>query len=175
MAAEIKHAAMIPAPEHQDLRSAGDCPRRTDRHQIGFSAGIGEAHQLDRRETRADCRGKARLNCIVRAEIEALIERRLDRLADRRMRMTEDAGGELTEEIDIFVPVDVPQPRPFAARDRQRKRIDMDRRAGIAAGHRAAGFAMLRQALRVVRPVEFLCLGERRAEVDIGMHKHHPG
>src|SRR2546423_1062130 len=36
--------------------------------------------------------------------------------------MAEDAGGGLTEEIDIFVPVEVPQPRPFAARYRQRER-----------------------------------------------------
>ena len=91
MAAEIKDAAMVAALEHQDLRPAGDRPRRADRHQIGLGAGIGEAHQLDRREAGADRRGKARLGRIVRAEIEALIERRLDRPADRRMRMAEDA------------------------------------------------------------------------------------
>src|SRR5260370_14202812 len=108
MAAEIKHAAMITAAEHEDFRPAGDGPRRTDRHQIGLGAGIREAHQLDRREARANCRGKPRLRRGMRAEIEALLERRLDRLADRRMRVAENAGSELTEEIDIFVPVEIP-------------------------------------------------------------------
>ena len=76
MAAEIKHAAVIAALEHQNLRPAGDRARGADRHQIGLGAGIGKAHQLDRRKAGADRRGKPRLGRIVRAEIEAAIERR---------------------------------------------------------------------------------------------------
>ena len=43
----------------------------------------------------------------------------------------------------------------------------MDRRAGIAAGHRGAGLAMLREALRVARAVEAFGLGERRRDIDV--------
>ena len=56
------------------------------------------------------------------AEIDAVIERLLDRAADRRVRMAENAGGEFAEEIDVFVPVEVPQTRSLASRHRQRER-----------------------------------------------------
>src|SRR6516225_9437076 len=126
MAAEVKHPAVVAAAKHQNFWAASDCPRRADRHQIGFGTGIRKAHQLDRWEAGADSRGKARLERIVRAEIEPLIESGIDRAADHRMRMAKDAGGELAEEIEVFVPVEVPQPRALAAHDRQRERIDMD-------------------------------------------------
>ena len=82
--------------------------------------------------------------------------------------MAEQPGGELAEEIDVFVAIDIPQMRALAARHRQRERIDEDRRAGIAAGHCGAGFLILREALRVARAVELLCLGERGSDIDIG-------
>ncbi len=83
------------------------------------------------------------------------------------MGVTVDPGGELTEKIDIFVPVEIPQPRSLAARDRQRKRVSKDRRAGVSARHRGAGFLMLVEALRVACPVELFGLGERGLDVDI--------
>ncbi len=168
MAAEIKHAAVIAAGEDQDLGPAGDRARGTDRHQIGLGAGIGEAHQLDRREARAHRRGKTRLGLAMRAEIEPAGQRVLDRAANRRVRMAVDPGGELAEEIGVFVPVEVPQMRPLAARHRQWERVDMDRGAGVAARHRGTGLAVLGEALRVLRPVLLLGFGERRREIDVG-------
>ena len=153
LAAEIEDPAVIAAGEHQDLAAAGQGARRADRHQIGFGAGIGEAHHIDRREAVADRRGKPRLGGTVRAEIPAAVERLVDGAADRGMRMAEHPGGELAQEIDVFVAVDIPQMRALAARHRQWERIDEDRRAGIAAGHRGTGILVLRKALRVACPI----------------------
>src|SRR5215469_4879871 len=113
MAPKIKYPAMIAALEYEDLRPPGDGARRADRHQIGLGAGICEAHQLDRREPRADRRRKTRLNRVVRTKIKTALERRLDRAADHRVRMAVNPGRELAQEIDIFVPVEIPQPRPL--------------------------------------------------------------
>src|SRR5262249_21913881 len=132
MTAKIKDPAVVAALKDQYLRPAGDRTRSADRHQIGFSAGIGKTHEFNRRKTGADSCGKAGLGRVVRAKIEAAVERLLDRLADLGVRMTKDSGGELAEEIDIFVAVEIPQPRALSAHHRQRKRVDMDCRAGIA-------------------------------------------
>src|SRR5215831_4404836 len=102
MAAEIKDPAMVAALENQNFRPAGDRPRGADRHQIGFGAGVSKTHQLDRRETGTDRRGKARLGRVVSAKIEAAFERLLDRPPDYGMRMAKHPGGELAEEIDVF-------------------------------------------------------------------------
>src|SRR5262249_48754837 len=142
MTAKIKYPAMIASLEYEDLRPLGDGARSADGHQIGLGSRVRKAHQLDRREPGADRRRETRLEQVVRAKIEAALERRLDRIAYRGMRMAIDPGGELAEEIDIFVPVEIPQPRPLATHDRQRKRVDMDRRAGISAGHHGAGLSM---------------------------------
>jgi hypothetical protein len=168
VAAEIKDAAVIAAGEHQNLGAAGDRARGADRHQIGLGAGVGEAHQLDRWKAGAHRCGKARLGLAMRAEIEPAGERVFDRAADKRVRMAVDAGGELAQEIGVFVAVEVPQTRPLAARHRQRERVDMDRGAGVAARHGLARGAVLGEALRVIRAVTLLGLGERRREVDIG-------
>jgi len=84
------------------------------------------------------------------------------------MRMAEQPGGELGEEIDVFVPVEVPKMRPLALRHRQRKRIDKDRGSRVAAGQRGAGRFVLRQAFRVARAIELLRLGKRGGNIDIG-------
>src|SRR5215470_4010124 len=115
MTAEIKDSAMIAALKDQDLRSAGDGSRCADRHQIGFGPGIGETHQIDRRETGTNRRGEPRLGRVVSAKIEAAVESLFDRPADCRMRMTKDSGSELAQEVDILVPVEIPQPGPLAA------------------------------------------------------------
>ena len=168
MAAEVEDAAMIAAGEHQDLGPAGDRACGADRHQIGLGAGIGEAHQIDRRKAGAHRRGKPRLGLALRAEIEPAVERLLDRAADRRVRVAVDPGGELAEEIDVFVTVEIPQRRPLPARHGQRERVDMDRGAGVAARHRRAGQAVLGEAFRVVGAVALLGLGECGGEVDVG-------
>ena len=167
---------MIAAGEDQDLVAAGQGARRGNRHQIGLGAGVGEAHQLDRRKTIADRRGEPPLGRALRAKVPAAVERLVDRAADCRVRMAEQPGGELAEEIDIFVAVEIPQMRTFAARHSQRERIDKDRRAGVAAGQRGARFLILREALRVARAVELLRLGERRGDIDIGgmIRAHRP-
>ncbi len=153
MAAEIEHAAVIAAAKDQDLGPAGDGAGGADRHQIGLGAGIGEAHQVDRRKAGAHRRGKPRLGLVLRAEIEPARECLLDRPADRRVRVAVDPGGELAEKIGIFVTVEVPQPRALAARHRQRERVDMDRGAGVAAGHRRARLAVLGEAFRIACPI----------------------
>ena len=159
---------MIAAGENQDLGTTGQGDRGADRHQVGLGAAIGEAHQLDRRKARADRRGKTRLGGAMRAEIDPAVERPVERAADQRVRMAVQAGGELRQEIDIFMAVEVPQMGALAPRHRQRERLDKDRRTGVAAGQRGAGLLVLREALRVARAVHLLRLAERRGDVDIG-------
>ena len=102
----------------------------------------------------------------MRPEVQATFEGFRDRAKDRRMRMAIDSGGELAEEIDVFVPVEVPQPRLLAAHHRQRKRVDMDRRARVAPRHRRARRAMLGEALRVASPIKLLGLHQCGCDVD---------
>src|SRR5262245_62108798 len=49
--------------------------------------------------------------------------------------MSVDAGGELAEEVDVFVFVGVPEATPLAAGDAQRKRFVIEHRPRVAAGH----------------------------------------
>src|SRR5215472_12689796 len=108
MAAEIKDPAVVASLENQNFQPASDRACGADRHQICFGAGIGEPHQLDRREAGTDRRREARLGRVVSAKIEAAFERLLDRPPDYGMRMAKHPGGELAEEIDVFVPVEIP-------------------------------------------------------------------
>ena len=162
LAAEIEDAAVIAAVEHQDLLLPVMRDRGGDRHQIRLGAGIGEAHQLDRREPVADRRGEFPLRHPVRAEIDAAVERRVDRLADRRVRMAVEPGGEFAEEIGVFVAVGIPQMRALALDHGQRKRLGIDRRARVAAGQRRARGLVLRAAFRVARGVKLLGLARAR-------------
>ena len=115
-----------------------------------------------------------RLGGAVRAHVPAPIERGVEGAADRRVRMAEKAGGEFGKEIDVFVAVGVPQMRAVAPHHRQRERLGIDRRAGVAAGQGGAGLLVQREAPRVARAVLLLRLGERGGEVDIrGMARAH--
>src|SRR6516225_5662925 len=88
--------------------------------------------------------------------------------------MTEDPGGELAEKIDVFVAVEIPQSRPLAAHHRQRKRVDMNRRAGVAARHRLTSRLVLHKALRVALPVRLFRLAKRSRDIDVGgMNRRH--
>ena len=82
--------------------------------------------------------------------------------------MAIEAGSELAEEIDVFVVVDIPQMRALAARHRDRERLGIDRRTGVAAGQCGAGFLVLREALRVAGVVELRGLAKGEAERRLG-------
>jgi thiamine pyrophosphate-dependent acetolactate synthase large subunit-like protein len=85
-----------------------------------------------------------------------------------RVRMAEQPGGELGEKIDILVAVEVPQARALPAHDRQRKRLDKDRRARVAARHHGAGLLILRQAFGITCAVLLARLGQGGGEAAVG-------
>ena len=116
---------------------------------------------IDGKRSQIAC-GKFRLGEAVRAEIDPAVERRVDRLADRRMRMAVKPGGELAEEIGVFVPVSIPQMRTLALHHRQRERLGIDRRARVAARHRGASRFVERGRLFGLR-VAVLLLGFGKA------------
>src|SRR6266478_8347747 len=79
-----------------------------------------------------------------------------------------DPGGKLAEEIGVFVAVEVPQPRALPTHHRQRERVDMDRRAGVAARHSGAGITVLGEAFGMALPIKLLRLCERGRDVNVG-------
>ncbi len=168
LAAEIEDAAVVAAVEDENLLAPGNRDGGADRHQIGLGAGIGEAHQRDRREAVADRLGEFGFGHAVRAEIDAAVERFVDRLADDGMRVAVEAGGELGEEIGVLMAVSIPQMRALALDHGERKRLGIDRRAGVATGQRLARLFVERRTLRVARAILLLGFLERGGDVDIG-------
>jgi hypothetical protein len=56
-------------------------------------------------------------------------------------------GGELAEEVEVFVSVGVVDARSLGVHDRQRERFDMENAARVSAGHDAR--ALVVQPLRL--------------------------
>ena len=82
-AAEREHAAVVAALEDQDLAPAVWCSGERERHQVRLGARVGEAHELDRREARAQQLGELVLELVRAAVADAAVERPADRVEDR--------------------------------------------------------------------------------------------
>ena len=98
-------------------------------------------------------RASVGLEAVVPREVHAFVQRGDDRGADRRLGMAVDTGGELAQEIEVFVAVGIPQPASLAADDAERKRIVEKRRPGVAARKERRGGVEALDALRIPRRV----------------------
>ena len=107
-------------------------------------------------------RASSASSSVVPGQIDAAIERGHNRCADRRVGMTVDAGGELAQEIDVFVPVGVPHAAAVAPDDAEREWIVVEDGPGVAARHDGRRRQKTLAALRIRR-------GERR-----GLHRQGP-
>jgi hypothetical protein len=152
---EIEHAAVIAAVEHHDLGGLGPPlalgidARARERHHVALGAGVGEAHQVDRRHAVGDQLGELGLVGVAAAVVPAVVQRAIDGGADHRMGVAVDAGGVFAQHVDVLVAVGVPQPATLAAHHGERERRIVQGGAGVAAGHRLARFVVAREALGI--------------------------
>ena len=164
---------MIAAVEHHDLGgldpalALGEDAGAGQRHDVALGAGVGEAHQVDRRHAVGDQLGELALVGVAAAIVPAVVQRAVDGGADHRMGVAVDAGGIFAQHVDIFVAVGIPQPAALAAHHGQRKRRVMQGRAGVAAGHRLAGFLVAGEALGVAVDIGLARLDESGLQVRI--------
>ena len=131
--------AMIAAAEHHDFFPPGDGAGDAHRRHHRLGPGVAEGGALIAGQLAnhlGDFAGQRRL----RADREAVVELLADRLNDEIGRVAEEGLAIAVDEIDIFVAVDVPDPRtlragaddridhllPFRAEARGRARIGED-------------------------------------------------
>ena len=147
--AEGEHAAVVAAPEDQDLPALGDRHGQRDRHQVGLGAGVGEPHQVEAREPRADQLAQPRLEVVDAAEVEPAVQCIPQGVEDHPLRVAVEPGGELAEEVDVAIAVQRPQVGVLAALERERERLEVQDRPGVAARHRLRRALVARRAARV--------------------------
>ena len=107
--AERQHAAVIGVLAHDDAPPAGVVHGDREGHQVRLGTGVREANLLDRREAIDDDGGESDLVAVHGAERPAAFEGAAGGGEDRRRAVTEQASGEVTEQVDVANPVDVPQ------------------------------------------------------------------
>ena len=170
---EIEHAAVVAAVEHHDLGglgpalALGEDAGAGQRHHVALGAGVGEAHQVDRRHAVGDQLGELGLVGVAAAVVPAVVQRAVDGGADHRMRVAVDAGGVFAQHVDVFVAVGVPQAAALAAHDGERERRIVQRRAGVAARHRLARFLVAAEALGIAVGIGLARLDERGLQIRI--------
>jgi hypothetical protein len=121
--AEGQHPAVIAAFEHQNAGAAGESLGQSQSHEIGLRPRIGEAQPLDGGETLADQPGEFGLHQVMGAKAPAGVESAIDRRTDDGVRMAIEAGRELAQQIEVAVPVRIPEEAAFAAHHDQGKRL----------------------------------------------------
>jgi len=89
--AEIQRAAVIAALHRHNFLAAGKTSRRRQRHHIGFSARVGEAHQVEVKAL-GHRLGKQHLVPMMCSEVEPGLEGFRHRRLDARVRVAIDAG-----------------------------------------------------------------------------------
>ena len=134
---EEQDASVVGPTEHEHARPLGDGPAERQREKVCLGSGVAEAHELDRREPRADRLGEDGFVPIRSSEHDPVCERASDRLRDDGIRVAVEARGVLTEEVDILVAVRVGHARPLAVDDRQGEGRLVDGRTRVSARHEA--------------------------------------
>ena len=158
---EGQDAAVIALVHRDDLRPSRDRAGSRQRHDVGFRAGIAEAHTLDRREALDDRLSVARLIAVGRAEQHATLDRFDEGGCDQRVGMAVEAGAVFGHEVDIGVAVEIGDPTAFAGHERQGERPIPEHGARIAARQ---------EARRLLMPGEALGAGIRKALARVGEH-----
>src|SRR5690606_12632890 len=164
---EGQHAAMIALAERQDLRPAADGACSRQRHDVGFRAGIAEAHPLDGREPLDDRRSITRLVTIGRAEQEALVDDLLERRRDDLVGVAVEPGAVLGHEVDIAMAVEIGDMATITEDERQREGAIPEHCAGIASGQRVGCILVPFQALGIGRSETLPRIGENDVEAGI--------
>ena len=131
---ERQHAAVIGVLAHDDAPPAGVVHGDGEGHQVRLGTGVREADLLDRREAIDDGGGEADLVAVHGAERPAPFEGPAGGGEDRCRVVAEKAGSEVTEQVDVADPVDVPQRGALGPDDADRERFDVERRAAVASG-----------------------------------------
>ena len=106
---EGQEPAVVGAVERHDRGAAGHGARQAQAHQGCLGARIAEANELNGREPLAHELRQPRLVAVRPAQHEAASQRLLDGAHDPGLRMPVEAGGELAEEVDVGVPVEIGQ------------------------------------------------------------------
>ena len=169
---EEEDAAVVTAFEDEHRGPAGHHARERDREQVRLRAGVAEADKLDRREALADRRSESHLVAVRRTEGDAVGERRADRVEHDGMRVAVEPGGVLAEEVDVLVAVGVRDARTLAPDDRQRERIEVDDRAGVAAREDARPLLVQPPRLGVALDITALRACDERREIGCGRDVH---
>src|SRR2546428_4958798 len=101
---------VIPAGELDELAPSGNGPREPDGGHGGFGSRIDKAEHLDRWHPVGNDRRQSHLAFGRSAECPASLELGADRLDDGRRAVTQDQRSPGTDEIEVPVPVDIPDP-----------------------------------------------------------------
>ncbi len=81
--------------------------------------------------------------------------------------MPVEARRVFAQHVEVFAAVDIRQPVALAPRPGQRKRREIEHRAGIATGHVLGRLGLARRAFRVAGAILGLCLAKRLGEIGI--------
>src|SRR5574340_1209970 len=111
--------SVIATLEFHDALTAGDAARQADGAHGGLSAGIHNAHELDRRQNFADALREPRFEFRGRAEGQAVVRGFLNRTQYRRVRMARDHRTPGTDVINVAPSVAVVEIRALGTRDEQ--------------------------------------------------------
>jgi hypothetical protein len=111
------HVAVITAFKLDDLIAAGEAARQAKTGHGRFRAAVDHAHLFDRGHPAADKLGHFDFERVRNAEAEPTSRGRGDSLYDNRGGVPENRGAPRADIIDVFVPVDIPNPRAFGPID----------------------------------------------------------
>jgi hypothetical protein len=124
---------VVAAVEDEHLRPPGELPGGGDRHQVRLGARVREADPVEP-EPLAHQPGELGFARMHAADARDLPHRVLDRVEDAPRAVPEEAGGVVTEQVDVLVPVCVDEHGAVAADERQSERLVGEDRAGVTAG-----------------------------------------
>ena len=111
---------MIATFELDDLVAPGETASQPDARHGGFRSAIDHPDFFDRRNPLADQLRHLDFERIWNAETNAARGRRADRIDDDSRSVTEDRRAPGPDVVDVFISIDVPDPRAFCALDKER-------------------------------------------------------
>src|SRR5438093_8430838 len=105
---------MVPTGELDELAPPGSGPREPNGRHGRFGSRIDEAEHLDRRHPVRNKRRQSHFALGWSTEGPAALQLRAYRLADGRRAVTQDQWAPGADEIEIAVPIDIPEPWTFS-------------------------------------------------------------
>ena len=147
----LVEGAVVRAGEQNDGVATGDRAGDTHGRHHRLGAGVAQADAVEAGQFADQLRDFAG-ECMLRADLVTLVELRVKRLVDEIRSPPEQVHAEAVQHVNVFVAVDIPQPRPLAAVDhdlvgdflgQRTETVDHARIGGVRAmrrGVRLAGF-----------------------------------